>query len=126
MITVLYDGACGLCNKEINHYIKIAKPNIFNWVNIMDNSNKNALQPYNLKLTTVLKSLHVVNANGTIYTGVDAFAIIWQNLGLKWRILARLVKLPLVYSVAKYTYKKFAAIRFAKLQHCQVAQSNNL
>ena len=46
MITVFYDGKCGLCSKEINHYIKIAPEGIFNWQDITkDNasSGKSAL-----------------------------------------------------------------------------------
>ena len=33
-ISVFYDGKCGLCDKEISHYKKIAPPEIFNWQDI--------------------------------------------------------------------------------------------
>lgn len=34
MITVFYDGKCGLCSKEINYYRKIAPNDIFDWQDI--------------------------------------------------------------------------------------------
>ena len=36
LITVFYDGKCGLCSKEINHYKKIAPQGIFNWQDITE------------------------------------------------------------------------------------------
>ena len=40
MITVFYDGKCGLCSKEINHYRKIAPSNIFNWQDITESADE--------------------------------------------------------------------------------------
>ena len=37
MIKVLYDGKCGLCNKEINYYKKIANNKNFKWLDIANN-----------------------------------------------------------------------------------------
>ena len=34
MITVLYDGKCGLCSREIGHYMKICPKNVFVWQDI--------------------------------------------------------------------------------------------
>ena len=34
MITVFFDGKCGLCSKEISHYRKIAPDGIFIWQDI--------------------------------------------------------------------------------------------
>ncbi|MDE4992647.1 DCC1-like thiol-disulfide oxidoreductase family protein, partial [Francisella tularensis] len=36
MIIVFYDGKCGLCTKEKNHYKKIAPKNIFRWIDITE------------------------------------------------------------------------------------------
>jgi len=44
MITVFYDGQCGLCLKEINHYKKIAPPNIFEWKDITLSANFGMVQ----------------------------------------------------------------------------------
>ena len=37
MIKVLYDGKCGLCNKEISYYKKIANNKKFKWLDIANN-----------------------------------------------------------------------------------------
>ena len=37
MIKVLYDGKCGLCNKEISYYKKIANDKKFKWLDIANN-----------------------------------------------------------------------------------------
>ena len=37
---VFYDGKCGLCNKEINYYKRIAPKNIFEWYDIASNPEK--------------------------------------------------------------------------------------
>ena len=52
--------------------------------------------------------------------GVDAFIIIWAQLKY-WKVLSILVKTPIVYTIAKITYKLFANYRFKKLTHCQMA-----
>ena len=38
MITVFYDGKCGLCSKEINHYRKVAPSGIFSWQDITESA----------------------------------------------------------------------------------------
>ena len=40
LVTVFYDGKCGLCSKEINHYRKIAPENVFDWQDITENQAK--------------------------------------------------------------------------------------
>ena len=39
LITVFYDGKCGLCNKEIDHYRKISPVGIFHWQDITKSNN---------------------------------------------------------------------------------------
>ena len=39
LITVFYDGKCGLCNKEIDHYRKISPGGIFHWQDITKSNN---------------------------------------------------------------------------------------
>ncbi|MFT7460831.1 MAG: hypothetical protein ACI909_003521, partial [Planctomycetota bacterium] len=38
MIRVFYDGKCGLCSKEINHYRRIARNGVFNWPDITESA----------------------------------------------------------------------------------------
>ena len=78
MIKVLYDGKCGLCNKEISYYKKIANNKNFKWLDIANNPKD--LKEYNIKLSDALLYLHAFDSENQKYIGVDAFILIWKNL----------------------------------------------
>ena len=52
MIKVLYDGKCGLCNKEINYYKKIANNKNFKWLDIANNPRD--LKEFNIKQLSLI------------------------------------------------------------------------
>ena len=115
MITVFYDGQCGLCLKEINHYKKIAPPNIFEWKDITLSAN--FLLSENISRTESLKRLHAKDAKGKLHTGIDAFILIWCQLKC-WKVMALIIRLPVIYHFAGWLYEKFADWRFKRLKHC--------
>ena len=117
-IKVFYDGKCGLCSKEINYYKKIAPKNTFDWYDIA--TNQNDLKHINVSQYDALMYLHVLDKQSKLNIGVDAFISIWSQLKF-WNLLSILIKAPLIYSLAKFMYKKFAGYRFKKLAHCQIA-----
>ena len=117
MITVFYDGKCGLCSKEINYYKKIAPPNVFDWQDITQSSEK--LTSAGITLEEGLKNLHAMDNNGQFHVGVEAFVLIWQQLD-RWRTLAFFISLPMIHQTAKVAYKIFATWRFKRLSHCQI------
>jgi len=78
MITVFYDGKCGLCSKEINHYIKIAPEGIFDWQDITKDDAK--LTELGISLADGLKLLHATDNQNKLHIGVDAFILIWKQL----------------------------------------------
>ncbi|MEM7620995.1 MAG: DUF393 domain-containing protein [Pseudomonadota bacterium] len=118
MITVFYDGKCGLCAKEIKYYKKIAPKGIFEWKDITLSSKD--LEKEGISLAEGLKSLHAKDANGRLHKGVDSFILIWKQLKY-WRILARVTSLPVIYQIANFSYKTFANWKFSRLNHCQLA-----
>lgn len=118
MIKVFYDGKCGLCSKEINHYKKIAPKDIFAWIDITEVSEEN-LSEENLDFLSCLKLFHVKDNDGELYKGIDAFIIIWSQLD-RWRYLAMIIKLPIVYNLARFSYNQFAKWRFNKSSHCKI------
>ena len=118
MITVFYDGKCGLCSKEINHYRKIAPSNIFNWQDITESADE--LNKEGISLSEGLRLLHAKDEEGLVYVGVDAFILIWKQLR-RWRVLGFLVGLPIIRQIANTAYLTFANWRFKKLEHCQLA-----
>lgn len=118
MITVFYDGKCGLCSKEINHYRKIAPAGIFDWKDITISAD--GLKKEGITLSEGLKLLHARDNNRKLHVGLDAFILIWRQLK-RWRLLAILISLPIIRHIANFAYKSFANWRFKRLAHCQLA-----
>ena len=118
MLTVFYDGKCGLCSREIGHYMKISPTTTFIWRDI-------ANEPHHLKLINVsqsdaLKRLHVSDQKGTIHVGIDAFIAIWRKLP-RWRLLALICATPGIRSILNFLYNKFADWKFSRSAHCQMS-----
>jgi len=123
MITVFYDGKCGLCSKEIDHYKSIAPDGIFIWEDITQSTT--ALNKEGINLADGLKLLHAKNNNGKMHIGLDAFILIWGQLK-RWKILSSLDSLPIVYQLTTLAYKAFANWRFKRLSHCQIAAKSEV
>lgn len=121
MITVFYDGKCGLCSKEINYYRNIAPDGVFNWQDITVSAED--LKKEGIRLCEGLKLLHAKDISGKIYIGVDAFILIWKQLK-HWKLLAAIISLPLIRQATNFVYKIFARWRFKRLKHCQIALKN--
>ena len=114
MITIFYDDRCGMCSREINYYKKIAPKEVFDWAGI--SYSKDKLAKHNISEEQSLKLLHAIDDKNKLHIGVDAFILIWKQLRV-WRILARIVALPVVYCCVTTTYKIFANKRFRKLKY---------
>ena len=56
--------------------------------------------------------------------GVEAFILIWSQLK-RWRILAKIVSLPLIHQIASFSYTYFANLRFNRLEHCKLAAKHD-
>ncbi|MDB3870230.1 DUF393 domain-containing protein [Candidatus Thioglobus sp.] len=117
MIKVFYDGKCGLCSKEINHYKSIAPKDVFEWVDVTESSLD--LSKETFSLAEALKVLHVKNSKNELFLGLDAFILIWSKLP-KFRILATITSLPVIRSILRFAYKKFANWRFKKIKYCNM------
>lgn len=117
MISVFYDGKCGLCRREIEHYKNVAPRDIFDWVDIT--IDPSCVQKIGICYADGLKLLHALDAQGRLHIGVDAFVLIWRQIPC-WRILAAIVASPLIRPVANGTYRMFATWRFNRLSHCQI------
>ena len=118
MLTVYYDGKCGLCRREIEYYKRVAPPGRFLWQDIANDPT--SLADLNVAQADALRRLHARDAAGTVYVGVAAFIAIWQGLNY-WKYLALIFKLPLLQAIASVVYDRFADYRFSRLTHCQIA-----
>ena len=118
MLTVYYDGKCGLCRREIEYYKRVAPPGEFLWKDIANDPN--SLAELDVSQADALRRLHARDAAGNVYVGVAAFIAIWQVLNY-WKYLALIFKLPLLRAIASVVYDRFADYRFSRLTHCQLA-----
>ena len=82
MISVFYDGKCGMCRREIAHYQKIAEAGKFQWVDIA--RDKDALISFNIAQAEALLYLHALDQSNRVHVGIDAFVLIWNNLPRWW------------------------------------------
>lgn len=106
-LVLYYDGLCPLCSREIAHYRRRAAGLPIAFVDITGPGFDAVAQ--GLAPDRIHRVMHV-RLDGTLYTGVEAFVAIWRVIpGFGW--LARLVRLPLVYPVARVSYRLFAAVR---------------
>jgi len=118
MLTVYYDGKCGLCRREIEYYKRVAPADRFVWLDIA--TDPASLADLDISQADALRRLHARDASGVVYVGVAAFSAIWQGLNY-WRYLAMIVNLPFLKPLAAFTYDRFADYRFSRLTHCQLA-----
>ena len=119
MITVFFDGKCGLCNKEIQHYKKLAHSNTFTWHDVANEPN--LILALGVSREAALRRLHARDVDGRWHIGVAAFILIWRQLPqYRWYVLARILELPLLYQISQFLYGKFADYRFSRLAHCKV------
>lgn len=118
MITVWYDGQCGLCSREINHYRKLVTSTPFHWQDL--STTIAGLDRHQVSLPEALMALHAEDHDGKLHIGMDAFILIWRQFK-GWALLARIAALPGIHQLSKRLYAAFARRRFAQLAHCQLA-----
>ena len=123
MIKVFFDGKCGLCSKEIAYYKRISPNGIFEWKDISESECAGELKNEGVTIVEGLKSLRAKDYGNKMHKGVDACILIWSQLK-RWKILARLISLPIVKQCSELAYTSFARWRFSRLEHCQIAADN--
>lgn len=114
-VTMLYDGGCPLCSKEVAHYKRRDKQNQVNWVDI--NTDSQPLVQYNISHEAAMKRLHVIH-DGEIVIGARAFAAVWSQLP-GYRLIVPFVKLKPIMWLAENLYNWFAEKRYASRISCK-------
>jgi predicted DCC family thiol-disulfide oxidoreductase YuxK len=111
---VYYNGACPVCGPEINRFRRAARQSAatFAWHDLA--AAPEALQARGVSAEAARRRLHAIDAQGRLHVGIDAFALIWQQLpGYRW--LAALVRLPVVHGAAVALYDHVLAPGLAVL-----------
>jgi predicted DCC family thiol-disulfide oxidoreductase YuxK len=114
-VTMLFDGGCPLCAKEVAHYRRVDRENHVRWVDI--DQDTRVLQSIGVSKEAAMKHLHVIDKAGKIVTGSYAFAAIWAELP-RYRHLAKLVRLPGILPILDKAYNIFAEKRYNRRTRC--------
>ncbi|MEQ6202370.1 DUF393 domain-containing protein [Sulfitobacter sp. HNIBRBA2951] len=98
---VLYNAACPVCKREIDHYAKLSEKHGLP-IGYHDLGNAAQLAQWGMTEKDAAKRLHV-RKDGQTYRGIPAFIVLWQDIPqMRW--LARVVSLPGVHWVACKLY----------------------
>ena len=108
-LTVLYDGACPLCRREIAHVQSLAhQGSALCFVDISatgDGSNDFAAERQ-----TLLARFHVQREDGSRLSGAAAFVAMWARLP-GWRWAARAAQFPGLLHLLEWAYRGFLYVR---------------
>ena len=106
-LTVLYDGSCPLCRREIGVYRDLKASQALCFVDVCDPAS-------NIPAGTLPEKLkarfHVQQADGRMESGARAFLALWAVLP-GWRWLARIGALPGVAFLLECAYRGFLRVR---------------
>jgi predicted DCC family thiol-disulfide oxidoreductase YuxK len=107
VVTVLYDGACPLCRREIGLYggLQPTTPVCF-----ADLSDASLPLPGDSTREHLLARFHVRGTDGQLISGAQAFLALWAVLP-GWRWLARAGRLPGAAWLMKRMYRLFLRVR---------------
>ncbi len=110
-LTIYYDGACRVCSAEMEHYRHKAHEGRLLFVDISSPE----FRPLEAgpTLADFMARMHVQEAGGGFYTGVEAFQVIWRACPEPWlHKAAAALSLPGVKQCARLGYTLFARYRY--------------
>jgi predicted DCC family thiol-disulfide oxidoreductase YuxK len=105
-LTVLYDGACPLCRREIGVYRGLRPLRSDAPVCFADVSDAASPLPPGTTREQLLARFHVRRRDGELLSGAQAFLALWAALP-GWRWLARVGRLPGAAWVMERSYIAF-------------------
>ena len=105
MTKVLYNGNCNVCSLEIKQYKKYSDNSLLGIE--FEDLHSADLQSWGVDKDSAKKRLHV-KKNNKIYSGVDAFIKLWEDMP-KYNKLARIAKQPLIYKLGNLLYDNILA-----------------
>jgi predicted DCC family thiol-disulfide oxidoreductase YuxK len=105
--TVLYNGACPVCRREIEHYRRLDDDH-GTALDFTDIGKSNpGLARLALTDDEARRRLHVLDTDGHLLVGIPAFAAIWDRLP-RYRWLAKISRLPISRNLLPWVYEPIA------------------
>lgn len=115
LVTVFYDGGCPLCSREINHYRRLAKSPPIHWIDVTQEGEA-TLGQCGISKNEAIAVFHVLDRNGRLAKGAEAFVLLWQELPY-YRRLAALCRALRLLPLMQWAYARFA--RWHYRQRCR-------
>ena len=113
-LTVLYDGSCPLCRREIGLYQALAARTPAAQLQFVDVSTPTtlaaAVHPPAATPAQLMARFHVQRADGGLDSGARAFVALWARLP-GWRWLARVAQVPGITPLLELAYRGFLPLR---------------
>jgi len=109
-LTVLYDGACPLCRREISVYRNLQPLRSESPVCFADVSDAAVSLPPGTTREQLLARFHVTGRDGELLSGAQAFLTLWSALP-GWRWLAFAGRLPGASWLMERMYRLFLRFR---------------
>tara|TARA_B100000795_G_C22791676_1_gene437273 strand:- start:1903 stop:2535 length:633 start_codon:yes stop_codon:yes gene_type:complete len=115
--TILYDGKCPLCAKEIKHYKNLAKSNEIDivFLNLFDYTQLTTigslLERHDIKLEDARKRMHIITEHEKVVRNAEAFVEIWRRMPY-WRMIVPFVDNRVGIKVGNKLYDFWATQRW--------------
>lgn len=104
-IKVIYNSACPVCNAGITSQKEKMSSCAVQWRDV--NSDVNALKEIPADLEFVRERLHVIDGNGNLKIGLEAFEVIWRHSpSERWK--SKIIALPVIKPILAKIYNIFA------------------
>jgi predicted DCC family thiol-disulfide oxidoreductase YuxK len=111
-VKVYYNSACPVCNAGITGQRERMEGcgTEVDWIDIHQDAE--AVNEIGAEREFVRERLHVVDEAGNIRIGADAFEALWRHTPGQ-QGMARIVRLPILRTLARWLYNGFAACLYA-------------
>ncbi len=107
-LTVYFDGACPICRFEIGHYQRCSGSEQIHFVDVAAENLPDLGE--GLDRDTALSRFHVRRADGSLASGAEGFALVWQTLP-SFRILGRMAVWPPLLKLLEAAYRGILPLR---------------
>ncbi len=106
---VYFNGACPVCKAGIEYQRERLADADVEWVDVHEQNN--AVSELGAELEFVRERLHVVDEEGRLHVGAEAFGALWQKSPGQ-RGLGTVARLPVLRSVFRWAYNGFARLLY--------------
>lgn len=117
-LTVMFDGACPLCRREVGLYQSLTPLETVAWLDVSEVSASLAPQDQ----ARYMARFHVRQKDGRLLSGAAAFVALWLVMP-GWRWLGKVGSLPGVTPVLELLYRGFLHLRPALQRLVRAAEA---